>query len=99
MTRTFNRIGTAAQPDTMTTTKPATPLPFGLDPDSQIWLGNLCTNARTVAGWRDKADAYPELVAALRTTQEHLEARSEDTGLDVIRQKNRALLARLEGDK
>ena len=36
-----------------------------------------------------------QLVAALRDTQEHLEARPNDTGLDIIRQKNRALLARL----
>ena len=38
------------------------------------------------------ANAYPRLVEALRDVQQHLDARYADTGLDVIRQQNAALL-------
>ena len=38
-----------------------------------------------------------ELVAALRRTQEHLEARPLDRGLDMVRQVNANLLRRIEG--
>lgn len=40
-------------------------------------------------------NAYPALVAALRESQQHLDARPEDTGLDIIRQRNAALLRSL----
>ena len=43
--------------------KPATPLPQGVPPDGCIYIGNLYTTPRTIAEWRAKADAYPELVA------------------------------------
>ena len=45
--------------------KPATPLPQGINLDASINIGNLYTSPRTVAEWRAKADAYPQLVAAL----------------------------------
>ena len=50
----------------------------------------------------EAANAYPRLLAenarlreALQATQEHLDARPTDTGLDIIRQKNSALLRKL----
>ena len=58
------------------TTKPATPLPAGVPPDEGIYIGNLYTTPRTIAIWREQANAYPELVAALR---DMTEAHSADT--------------------
>ena len=44
----------------MTTTKPTTPH----DP---LYVGNLCTSEYTVLQWKAKAEAHPELVAALHS--------------------------------
>ncbi len=106
--------------------KPATPLPWLIEHDdrgtafvrgSDMRPGNAVYNSRRTAGKLNAAyivhaaNAYPELVAALRKALNQLDALNGSEGefsaiakLPDVRtteayKANRALLARLEGDK